>query len=158
MNEDLAFDLVHKVKQGNSLYIKIRSTEQDPTVMTIKAAFSSNKLKSGRARPGDKGNLQYQLLDSTKAEITFSTLVCEGDKSCSKDFSYTSLISESLPSVYAQLMCPSIMFNTPSIRQLKSATLAPITATPSSNKITFTEEISHDIQYVGVKAINNKTG
>lgn len=67
MNEDLAFDLVLKVKQGNSLYIKIRSTEQDPTVMTIKAAFSSNKLKSGRARPGDKGNLQYQLLDSTKA-------------------------------------------------------------------------------------------
>lgn len=76
MSEDLAFDLVLKVKPGKSLYIKIRSTEQDPTVMTIKAAFSSNKLKAGRARPGDKGNLQYQLLDSTKAEITFSTLVC----------------------------------------------------------------------------------
>lgn len=55
-------------------------------------------------------------------------------------------------------MCPSIMFNTPSIRQLKSATLAPITAVPSSSKITFTEEISHDVQYVGVKAVNSKTG
>lgn len=106
--------------------------------MTIKAAFSTNKIKAGRARPGDKGNIQYQLLDSTKAELTFSTLVCEGEKSCSKDFSYTSLVSDSLPSIYAQLMCPSIMFDLPSIRKLKAATVAPITAVASSSKITFT--------------------
>ena len=44
--------------------------------MTVKAAFSSSKIKAGRAKPGDKGLLQYQLLDSSKAELTFSTLVC----------------------------------------------------------------------------------
>lgn len=45
--------------------------------MSIKAAFSTNKIKPGRAKPGDRGLIQYQLLDSTKAELTFSTLVCD---------------------------------------------------------------------------------
>ena len=44
--------------------------------MTVKAVFSTDKIKPGRAKPGDKGLIQYQLLDSTKAELTFTTLVC----------------------------------------------------------------------------------
>jgi hypothetical protein len=126
--------------------------------MTIKAAFSPNKIKPGRAKPGDKGLIQYQLLDSTKAELTFSTLVCDDGKACNKDYSYSAISSDKIDSIYAQLMCPSIMFSTSSIRQLKAATVTPITTTPSSNKITFTQSISQDIEYVGVKAVNSKTG
>ena len=50
------------------------------------------------------------------------------------------------------------MFNVPSIRQLKAATLAPITTKASNNKITFTQGISKDMEYIGVKAVNSKTG
>lgn len=44
--------------------------------MSIKAEFSPQKIKSNRAKAGDKGLIQYQLLDSTKAEMTFSSVVC----------------------------------------------------------------------------------
>ena len=44
--------------------------------MSVKAIFSHEKIKINRAKPGDKGIIQYQLLDSTKAELTLTNLVC----------------------------------------------------------------------------------
>jgi hypothetical protein len=44
--------------------------------MSIKAVFSPQKIKGARAKAGDKGLIQYQLLDSTRAEMTFSSVVC----------------------------------------------------------------------------------
>jgi len=49
------------------------------------------------------------------------------------------------------------MFNVASFSH-KLATSIPITATPSGNKIIFTQELSSDIEYVGVRAVNSKTG
>lgn len=90
--------------------------------MSIKATFSANKIQSTRSKPGDKGLIQYQLLDSTKAELTFTSLVCgSNDKNCNKDFSYSALSSKSIADVYAQLACPSIMFDMPEVQKLKSA-------------------------------------
>jgi hypothetical protein len=59
--------LVIKVKEAGGVYLKIRSTDFDRTLMVIKATFSPNKIVSSRSKPGDKGLIQYQILDSTKA-------------------------------------------------------------------------------------------
>lgn len=129
--------MVLKVKKGHGLYIKIRSSENESTVMSIKGIFSASKMKVGGAKPGDKGLLQYQLLSSTKAEISFEDVACNEEKNCRKDFSYTSLSSDSIESIYSQLVCPSIMFNLASLKQHKPATLASIIPNPSNSKIIF---------------------
>jgi hypothetical protein len=78
------------------------------------------------------------------------------DKDCGKDFSFSAVSSNRIQSVYAQLVCPSITFDLFDFQQIKSADLTPI---PSSsvkynNKMTFTQSLSGDIVYVGVKAVN----
>jgi hypothetical protein len=51
------------------------------------------------------------------------------------------------------------MFSLPEIQQMKSPEMATITNSGgANNKISFTQAISKDIQYVGVKAVNSKTG
>ena len=40
----------------------------------------------------------------------------------------------------------------------KLATSTPITAVPSGNRVIFTQELGSDIEYVGVRAVNSKTG
>jgi hypothetical protein len=160
MTDELSQDLVLKVKQPGGVYIKLRSPDDDSTLMSVKAVFSPNKIQPSKSKPGDKGLIQYQLLDSTKAELTFTSLVCGGsDKNCNKDFSYSSLSSNSVQSVYSQLVCPSIMFDLPGVQLLKSPEISAIPSTSAkNNKITFTQAIKGEIEYVGVKAINSKTG
>ena len=76
MTEDLTSELVLKVNASSGLYIKVKSSETEKTLMSIKAAFSQQKMKSSKAKPGDKGLIQYQLLDSAKAELTLSNVQC----------------------------------------------------------------------------------
>ena len=122
MTTELNQDLILKAKTPGAVYIKIRSPDDDSTLMTIKATFSPNKITPSKSKPGDKGLVQYQLLDSTKAELTFTTLVCgTSDKNCNKDFSYSSLSAANISDVYAQLVCSSTMFDLPNVQQLKSA-------------------------------------
>jgi hypothetical protein len=89
-------ELVIKVKEAGGVYLKIRSPDDDSSLMTIKATFSTSKITLGRAKAGDKGVMQYQLLDSTKAQLTFTSLVCGSDKNCNKDFAYSALSSEKI--------------------------------------------------------------
>ena len=49
------------------------------------------------------------------------------------------------------------MFSVGSVSH-KLVTSTPITAVPTSNKIIFTQELGSDIEYVGVRAVNSKTG
>jgi hypothetical protein len=82
------------VKGQGSVYLKVRSPDDDRSLMTVKALFNPNKINPSRAKPGDKGLIKYQLLDSTKAELTLTGLVCAtNDKNCNKDFSYSSISS-----------------------------------------------------------------
>jgi hypothetical protein len=51
------------------------------------------------------------------------------------------------------------MFDLPDAQQLKSAQVNSINGNNiKNNKVTFTQEIKGEIEYVGVKAINSKTG
>ena len=57
-------------------------------------------------------------------------------------------------------MCTSVAFDLPGIKQMKSPNVTAISAVSSTpdHKITFTEPISGDINYVGVKAVSKSTG
>ena len=68
-----------------------------------------------------------------------------------------SLRSDKIENIYSQLVCPSIMFSLPEMQQLKSPESKTI-GKGTTDKIMFTQDISKDIEYVGVKAVNDKTG
>ena len=59
--------MIIKTKGLGGLYIKLTNSQYSYTVATLSATFSPTKLVSSKAKPGDKGLIQYQLLDSTKA-------------------------------------------------------------------------------------------
>jgi hypothetical protein len=64
------------------------------------------------------------------------------DKSCNKDFSYSTLASDKIENVYAQLVCPSIAFDLAETQILKSAELTSIpTSNTKNSKITFTQPL-----------------
>jgi hypothetical protein len=50
------------------------------------------------------------------------------------------------------------MFNLANSSQSKPATLTPITPHSPDGRITFTQKLTSDIAYIGVKAVNSKTG
>ncbi len=57
--------------------------------MSIKAEYSPDKIKSAIIKAGNKGVLEYQLLDSATAELTFTEVSCSGgETACHKEFDY----------------------------------------------------------------------
>ena len=76
MTDELAYRNVIHVKKGGALYLRIRAGEAEASTMTVKASFSTTKTEYTPAKAGDKGIIEYQLLDSTKSELTISAVVC----------------------------------------------------------------------------------
>ena len=98
-------------------------------------------------------------MDSTKAELTFTSIVCNSnDKNCNKDFNYVAISAEDAAEIYAQLVCPAIMFDLPEVQHLKAPTITNISSTAKNNKLTFTLPIHNESQFVGIKATNSKSG
>jgi hypothetical protein len=44
MREELSGDVVLKVKRGNGLYIMVKSSAEERTIMTVKGVFSASKI------------------------------------------------------------------------------------------------------------------
>lgn len=60
--------------------------------MAIRAEYSAEKIKGSAEKPGNKGILEYQLLDSNTAELTFSEVTCgTSDSNCHKEYDYYTL-------------------------------------------------------------------
>lgn len=97
MSDQLIEEIVIKVVTVGSLYLKIKSADNDSSLMNIKASFSQQKFEIKHHRAGDNGVILYQLLDSTKAELTITSLVCSNlDKQCAKDFLYSAVSSDKI--------------------------------------------------------------
>ena len=60
------------MKEIGTLYINIKSDEEYDSLMAIRAEYSADKIKGSVEKPGNKGILEYQLLDSNTAELTFT--------------------------------------------------------------------------------------
>jgi len=124
--------------------------------MTIKASFSATKIENVVAKAGDKGVIEYQFLDSTKSELTISAVVCEGK--CSGSFTYSAIYSHRIDLIYSHLVCTAVSFDYLTNSKIEQPNIEPITAGKSDSKITFHHTLSHDTEYIGVKAVNTKTG
>lgn len=83
-------------------------------------------------------------------------MVCE--KNCG-DFTYSAIRSDNISSIIAQLVCTSVSFDLLGFTQTKQPEIVPIKATTSKdNKLVFNLPIKQDFNYVGVKAVNSKSG
>ena len=80
-------------------------------------------------------------MDTKTARIQFDPLECpDKNKTCYKDFLYSSISADKMSSVYAQLVCPTIAFNLENKQILKEGKITPIhTARLSNSAISFTE-------------------
>ena len=65
-------------------------------MFTVKAKFSFVKTKLEHALAGNKGLINYYLVDSKNAELTFSPLECPSSSCNPKDFAYSSITAEKI--------------------------------------------------------------
>ena len=77
--------------------------------MTVKASFSATKTEYTPAKAGNKGAIEYQLLDSIKAELSFSAVVCEGK--CTGSFTYSAIFSPKVDQIVSHLVCTAVSFD-----------------------------------------------
>ena len=62
--QELITDLQLKVKDSGSAYIKVKSSEDDDSLLTVKAVYKWVKSKEQKTKPGNKGLVEYRMLDS----------------------------------------------------------------------------------------------
>lgn len=79
-------------------------------LFSIKIHYNDTKIKSERAKAGKNGVLQYKIVDSDKAEISFNAIVCSSTSKCDKDVKYYYMSSNNLQDVYTQTVCPYSYF------------------------------------------------
>ena len=65
--EELIAELQIKTKESGSAYIKVKAPEEDDSLLTVKATYSLMKNKVEKAKPGNKGLVEYKILTSESA-------------------------------------------------------------------------------------------
>lgn len=71
----MSADFTFKVKSGG-IYIKIRSSDAEKSLITVRATFSINKIIPKQSKSGGEGLITYRMVDSTNVEITCETVLC----------------------------------------------------------------------------------
>lgn len=59
------------------------NSTDDNGLFSIMIHYNNEKIKGAKAKPGKNGILDYQIVDSSHAKISFSGVVCSGSK-CEK--------------------------------------------------------------------------
>lgn len=62
--------------------------------------------------PGGRGELQYSIVDSQTAELTFKPPICSDSSSCGSKIKYSLMTTALRRDLYSQLVCPSNYFST----------------------------------------------
>ena len=146
-----------KVKKAGSIYLRVKASIDSISILTIKSTFSTQKTELSSAKAGDKGEIQFDLVEWNKAEIVFSAVVCE--EKCHGSFTYTAIVSPQIDQIISHLVCTSVSFDFNNNSKLEQPVMEAITSPRSAdNKISHQHSLSHGREYLGVKAVNNKTG
>lgn len=83
--EELITSLQIKTETTGSAYVKVKSPDDDDSLLTVKATYSYVKNKVDKAKAGNKGLVEYKMLDMQNAEISYSPIICPAaNKACSK--------------------------------------------------------------------------
>lgn len=132
--------------------MQLNSTD-DNGLFSITAHYSDSKIKGEKVKPGKNGKLEYQIVDSNKATISFSPVVCSSSK-CDKGVKYYWMSSNNLQDVYTQTVCPFSYFQVLGITSSQPIKINEIPATANSDGlITFTYGFEQHTTYVSVKAV-----
>lgn len=92
-------------------------------------------------KAGDKGLIEFSLLEWSKAEIVFSAVVCE-DK-CHGSFTYSAVISPHIDQIISHLVCTSVSFDFNNHSRVEPPIIEQITTPRSAdNKITYQHSLS----------------
>lgn len=92
--DQLTTSLHIKSKNRGAVYLKLKSSPDEVSVVTVKATLSFSKTKLEKAVAGGKGLITYRLTGSKNAELELHPLVCPiRDKVCHKDFVYSAISS-----------------------------------------------------------------
>ncbi len=93
--------------------MNIKSEQDTDSLMSIKAEFSPEEIKSAIIKAGNKGVLEYHLLDFATAELTFTELSCSGGETeCHKEFDYFTISAKEKQELYSQTVCSNQYFAT----------------------------------------------
>lgn len=95
------------------------------------------------------------MLESNKAEVTCSGVVCE--KGCAGQFTYSAISSSSIDRIVSQLVCPSVSFDLLGFTQRDQPEVENVSG-GGSDKVVFNHTLKSDTEYLGVRALNSKTG
>lgn len=72
--------------------MKIKSPEDDTSVLLLRAGFVEKKSKDVGPKAGQNGAIEYNILGGGKTEISFAGLQCPPKaKSCEKEYKYTAV-------------------------------------------------------------------
>lgn len=75
LEADPKFEFFVKANRIGTLYLNLKS-DAEPSLLSVKVEFSSEKVKKDSIKPGNKGQIDYVLLDSSQAKMSFSSAVC----------------------------------------------------------------------------------
>ena len=97
-----------KVKPG-TLYMHMKTPPEEKSLLSIYVKYSDKKIFDPEILPGNKGDLDYSITDSSNALLKFKPPTCP-DSSCPK-FKYYLMTANNMRDLYTQLVCPSNFFS-----------------------------------------------
>ncbi len=97
-----------KVRPG-TLYMRMKTPPEEKSLLSIYVKYSDKKIFDPEILPGNKGDLDYSITDSSNALLKFKPPTCP-DSSCSK-FKYYLMTANNMRDLYMQLVCPCNYFS-----------------------------------------------
>ena len=104
IRDEMRSELFIKGTPG-TLYMEVTADIASSFSLQLNYYPEKKLIPKDNAHPGNNGILEYELLNSIEAEISFTPLQCE-KSSCPKT-TYSYIASTSVQSAYSQSLCPS---------------------------------------------------
>lgn len=73
--------------------------------------YSEQKFKDTEMVAGNKGNVEYSIIDSASAQLTIKPPTCSGTEKCEAKLKYYIMTANKMRDLYSQLVCPSNFFS-----------------------------------------------
>lgn len=90
--------------------MKMQTPQEEQSMVSIMVRYSEAKIKDADIYPGNKGDVEYSIVDSSTGELTIKPPVCS-DSQCSGKFKYYLMTADKMRDLYSQLVCPSNFFS-----------------------------------------------
>lgn len=104
--EEHIYTALIKAKVG-SIYIRLKSQVGALFSLSAKFYFSKKEMPESEISPGNKGQIQYRVLEDRQLEVEFSPIQCKARCPTAR---YEYLLSNNQENVVNQVACPASIF------------------------------------------------